>query len=270
MPTGLQKLSHLVRLLPQHPVEFWDRVSTVVEVRREATSPAALRRDTVCYEEAIRQLELALECRLDPFLHDSALEEIDQHVRCQSEALAPQAPFGMFHNGDSALARFCYVACRALCARSVVETGVAYGVTTSFVLQALAQQQSGQLLSVDLPPLGSAADTFVGFLVPQQLRSRWQLYRGQSRRVLPVVLEKVRTLDLFIHDSLHTHRNMSWEFREAWSCLRPGGLLISDDVDQNSAFEDFAESANPLFSAVVQELGKDAVFGVAMKRPDPA
>jgi predicted O-methyltransferase YrrM len=261
----MHKLSHLVRLLPQRPEEFWDRLSTAVEARREGSASTQPRCQAIPFQEAVGELEQAMGRKLGRVQSEVALAQIERHVRSRSEKLKMIAPFGLFHNGDLALARFCYLACRALRPAIVLETGVAYGVTTSFVLQALQQQPAGELLSIDLPPLGPAADSFVGFLVPPELRNRWRLHRGRSRRLLPAILQQAGGLDLFIHDSLHTHRNMTWEFRHAWARLRSGGLLISDDVNQNSAFHDFVERMKPSFSMVVQELNKDAAFGVAMK-----
>ena len=263
IPSGLRKFTQLVRLLPQHPGEFWDRVSTVVEVRRENCAPPRYR--PVQFQDAVKLLQQALGRDLAPILRESALVDIEKQLVVRTESLSQVAPFGLFHNGDFALARFCYLACRALQPRVALETGVAYGVTTSFVLKAMAQQGTGELLSIDLPPLGSAADSFVGFLVPEELRSRWRLYRGQSKRVLPALLRNLESVDLFIHDSLHTYRNMTWEFKEAWSRLRKGGLLISDDVNQNCAFDDFVEEVSPLFWAVVKETSKNAAFGIARK-----
>ena len=39
------------------------------------------------------------------------------------------------------------------CSRKVVETGVAHGVTSRFILEALERNGRGFLWSIDLPPL---------------------------------------------------------------------------------------------------------------------
>jgi len=69
-------------------------------------------------------------------------------------------------------------------------------------------------------------------------------------------------MSIFIHDSLHTYANMTWEFQTVWPYLRAGGVLISDDVDGHSAFSDFVSQVGPSVSAVVAEKGKRAGFGV--------
>jgi len=73
-------------------------------------------------------------------------------------------------------------------------------------------------------------------------------------------------VDLFVHDSLHTYHNMSFEFESIWGYLRPGGVLVADDVGLNDAFLDFAAKVNPAFCAVVNQKDKDALFGILVKR----
>ncbi len=46
---------------------------------------------------------------------------------------------------------------------------------------------------------------------------------------------------MFVHDSLHSTRNVRWELETAWRALAPGGLVIVDDVDCNWGFERFRE-----------------------------
>jgi len=265
VPSSLQKITQLARLFPQHPGEAWDRLRTVVEVRRDRLNIKPPRYQSIPSRQALPLLQQAMGTDLQSIWSEDALEDIERHVLSRTEDLAGHAPFGLFHNGDCAFARFCYLVCRTLRPQATLETGVAYGVTSSFVLKALHQNETGELLSVDLPPLGSRADSFVGFFIPQAFRCRWHLHRGQSRNVMPALLEKLGTLDLFIHDSLQTHQNMAWEFRQAWPRIRGGGVLIADDVDQNRAFEDFVNEFNPKFSVVVQEETKSGAFGVAVK-----
>ncbi len=110
------------------------------------------------------------------------------------------APFTTRHHADLSLARLCYAVCRLLRPEIVLETGVAYGVTTALVLKALQVNGKGRLYSIDLPPLGENADAFVGYLVPEALRARWTVNRGVSKRVLPQLLPRLGRVDLFIPD----------------------------------------------------------------------
>ena len=49
------------------------------------------------------------------------------------------------------------------------------------------------------------------------------------------------SVDAFFHDSEHTYRCMMLEFRAVWDKLSPGAVLLSDNVNSNEVFIDFAE-----------------------------
>jgi hypothetical protein len=44
---------------------------------------------------------------------------------------------------------------------------------------------------------------------------------------------------MFLHDSLHTTRNMTFEFRAAWQKMAAGGVVLSDDIHMSKAFARF-------------------------------
>jgi predicted O-methyltransferase YrrM len=121
----------------------------------------------------------------------------------------------------------------------VVETGVALGFSTATILAAMRQNDRGHLYSVDLPSVQYDHQREVGSAVPAELRSRWTLALGRSQKVLVPLLHKVEPIDLFIHDANHAYSAQLREYRAAWPYLRPGGVLVSDDVG-NPAFVEFA------------------------------
>ncbi|MGA8303509.1 MAG: class I SAM-dependent methyltransferase [Thermoplasmata archaeon] len=149
-----------------------------------------------------------------------------------------------------------YLITRASQPQLVVETGVAYGFTTSYILQALHDNRCGSLFSIDAPNTsargyvneeGEIDRVFVGgvdetgAIIPPILRDRWTLRFGRSRVVLPDLLKEIGPIDIFLHDSDHSMDNMTWEFRTAWSHLTAGGYLLSDDVSHNTAFTNFVK-----------------------------
>jgi predicted O-methyltransferase YrrM len=123
-------------------------------------------------------------------------------------------------------------------ASKVVETGVANGVSSRFILEWFANNNpNGHLWSVDLPPLDQKVAERIGSVVTD--RSHWSLIEGSSRRRLPRLLKQIAPIDLFIHDSDHRYDNVAFEMRLAWDALRPGGAMVVDDIDVNMAFRDF-------------------------------
>lgn len=132
-----------------------------------------------------------------------------------------------------------YSLVRLLKPRVVVETGVADGVTSSYILRALEDNGEGKLYSVDLPSGLLPKGRRPGWIVEETLRKRWDLRVGDAAELLPPLLKELGEIDMFLHDSLHTYGHMMLEFRAAWPRLKPGGLFLSHDVGQNRSFFDF-------------------------------
>ena len=149
-----------------------------------------------------------------------------------------------------------YLAVRALEPELVVETGPFNGTASAFLLQALEDNGSGRLVSFDLPDAADALGVPLpdgrepGWLVPDRLRHRYEVVLGDVRSTLRPRLAAEPILDLFFHDSLHTARQMLFEYRSAWRRLRSGGLLVSDDVSWNRAFWAFTKLHRVRFGTV--------------------
>jgi predicted O-methyltransferase YrrM len=244
-----------VKLLFSNPSEFADRVKTKVEGMVSPPPPsAATGLDLAAMIERSAQY-LGLD--LNGFRQEPDAVTIREHI-ASSRARLNRPESAAKHDADAELPDFCYVICRALRPRVVVETGVGSGVTTSFILQALATNGEGHLWSIDLPPIG--AEEFAGSFVPQHLRDRWTLLRGRSRQLLPRFLRDLPAPDLFLHDSLHTTRNMTFEFHAAWQKMAAGSVLLSDDIHMSKAFARFITDKHVGLSLVGSR------FGVAFKR----
>lgn len=131
-----------------------------------------------------------------------------------------------------------YTLCRKVRPSIVVETGVASGVSSAYILCGLEENKYGVLHSIDLP----LQERQSGWIIPDYLKHRWQLILGRSSDKLSALLEKLRTVDIFLHDSEHSYRNMLWEYQVAWAHLQTGGILLSHNIDYNDAFSDFCHS----------------------------
>jgi Methyltransferase domain len=85
-------------------------------------------------------------------------------------------------------------------------------------------------------------------------------------------------IDMFLHDSGHTHWHMRWEFREFWRRLSNGGLLVSHDVHMNAAFAKFVTEryAHDKKTGLLdrsrsehEEWGRWGYIGFTIKKGDP-
>ncbi len=199
--------------------------------------------------------------------------------RLTSRGVIPGPASYLGHNdGDQAFIRAIWCLVRHLNATKVIETGVAHGVTSRFVLEGLARNGGGHLWSIDLPPQTiSAVHSEIGVAVDGSMADGWTYIRGSSRRHLRRLLQDTGMIDLFIHDSWHSEYNMLFEMHAAWPRIRPGGAMVVDDIDLNWAFHQFAESM-PQHLALVCEaepirpdplrarLQQKGLFGIVVKR----
>ncbi len=144
-----------------------------------------------------------------------------------------------------------YILCRVLKPKMIVETGVGSGMSTSYILKSLADNGLGKLYSIDLPleewrnrpgwggvliPSGRK----IGWLVPEELKDKWTFVPGSSTDRLKPLLDELGSIQIFLHDSAHTYENMIFEYETAWPFLADKGVLVSDDIDFNAAFQDFS------------------------------
>jgi hypothetical protein len=149
-----------------------------------------------------------------------------------------------------------YAAIRALRPEVIVETGVANGVSTAYLLLALERNGKGILHSIEigdstyLPP-----DCAPGWVVPDWLRSKWTPHWGDARSILPELMNRLGAVDAFVHDSLHTKEHMLFEFEQAYPFIRPGGLLLADDALWNSAFMEFARTIGASRAQILHGVG---------------
>lgn len=154
---------------------------------------------------------------------------------------AKQSPVKM---GGAGLTNLLYHVAVHLKANRIVETGVAYGYSSLALLLAV-READGSLISVDMPYPGRGNAQYVGCAVPEDLRRRWTILRYPDSIGLPRALKGMEgQIDLFHYDSDKQYEGRAWAYPLAWRYLRAGGLLVSDDINDNTAFRDFAEHIN--------------------------
>lgn len=137
-----------------------------------------------------------------------------------------------------------FVLLRAIRPALCVETGTGVGASASVILSVLEEAGHGKLYSLDLERRG------VGVRIPQEYSYRFeQRFQTNGIPALPRLLDELGTIDLFLHDSLHTVGHMTWEYETAWPYLRSGGCLCSHDVIYSTSFQDFHDKHGDEISA---------------------
>jgi Methyltransferase domain len=173
--------------------------------------------------------------------------------------------YGCFSDADSSLCRAVW--CTVLHTRPeiVIETGVAHGVTSRIVLEAMNQNDHGHLWSIDLPyPFDRRLHVQTGAAVTDACRPRWSYLEGSSRQRLPPLIAEVGHVEVFIHDSLHTARNVVFEMQQAASAMAPGGVMLIDDIRMHEGFSTFVRRHPEYKTIICPSADRLGMFGIAV------
>jgi len=162
-------------------------------------------------------------------------------VFTHAEAVVRKCPVEMGGPGDLDLL---YWVAEHLKARRVVETGVAYGWSSLVLLLSLSRRRDGYLISTDKPYVNRNNDRYVGCVVPESLKTFWEIVKGADRDVLSKALNKSGPIDMCHYDSDKSYEGRMWAYRRLWKSLRQGGYFISDDIGDNIAFRDFCRQVS--------------------------
>ena len=173
-----------------------------------------------------------------------------------------EAKYGAFYkpgwvNLEDAL--FLYWVVRKLNPKKIVQTGVCNGLSSAFMMLALAKNgPEGTLHVIDMPPVFDSNDPnwmakgkvygvtipegkSSGWLVPDAYHNRFEVLNGDAKDLLPGLLQKTGAIDMFYHDSDHSYDHMMFEFIESKKHLTKNGVVVSDDISWNASLWDFAD-----------------------------
>jgi hypothetical protein len=262
----VNRVKRIARLVAHDPRQAVEKTWEVLRERWDRPAPAIQGVPSPRWEQELHELLGApLPCEVSVAV-EPLWRDIQQTLR-GGGLKAGRGAYGGWDDGDSGLARAAWCITAHLRPKLVVETGVARGITSRTILEGLARNGRGRLWSIDLPaPHHPDLKGQVGFVVPTERRDSWTLIEGSSRRELPGLLEQLGSLDLFIHDSLHSERNMRFELECAWPFVRPGGAVLVDDVHRNAGFFLWLQQVSDADSIVCAPDDDRALFAVVVKR----
>jgi len=162
-----------------------------------------------------------------------------------------------------------YSLVRGLAAKSVIETGVAYGWSSLAILLALNENSVGKLMSSNLHyPRFDGDERFVGYAVPEFLKPMWTIVGKQDSEAIPEILRMMPEYDLVHYDSAKSYEGRMFAYPLLWNSLRVGGLFISDDIDDNLGFKHFCTmlKEKPVIVETPREGKPSKYVGIIKKR----
>ena len=257
------------------PIESWMRFREQYAAHREGRTPPDLYKVEKGWEARLHDL-IGLPSPGEMTQEFWALwPKVIEKLEANGVRAGPES-FKGWNDGDAGFVRAIWCLVRILRPTKVIETGVAHGVTSRFILEGLEKNGRGHLWSIDRPPIEREWKSQIGIAIDRRLEHRWSYILGSSRRRLPGILSQLGEIDLFIHDSLHSERNVRFEMDRAWVALRPGGAIVVDDIDVNRGFHSFTEFFSGCRSIIceseplrpeLRRVNKKGMFGIVRKEP---
>ena len=162
------------------------------------------------------------------------------NVRKNQEVPCFRSPYLVSWGVPKSIGRFEFSLAYLSQCKTVVETGIANGISSSYILLALNELKNGKLISIDSVFRPWQSEEAIGKAIPDYLQKYHEIIILNSDTDFKNILKDLKFIDIFIHDSLHTYSHMMGEYTIAWPYINKGGFLTSDDVGLNDAFLDFA------------------------------
>jgi hypothetical protein len=224
------------------PVEAWIAFRERLAEYRYRGAPAALYDADPCWERRLHEfLNVPSSCGATAEFW-AVWTKVKAELEAKGIDVGPMSYKG-WNDGDLGLLRSIWCLIKHQRPGKVVETGVAHGVTSRFILEALRSNgRGGHLWSIDYQPLDSKWHAQIGIAVSDELRDHWTYIKGSSRRRLPRLLSSTGAIDLFVHDSLHSTSNVYFELERAWLAMGSTGAIVVDDIDCNRGFQLFLQN----------------------------
>ena len=264
--TRLQKIMRLTRTFAADPIVVSQALPGEIrqwyQWHRRGECPGFVA-DEAWDEHLHKLLGAPWPCPKDQLL-DEVMADISAMLKARGWGFGRDT-YGWYADGDSSLCRAVW--CVALHTRPevVIETGVAHGVTSRIVLEALAQNDAGHLWSIDLPfPFDHRLHSETGIAVTGACRRRWSYLEGSSKQRLPPLTATVGHVEMFIHDSLHTAANTVFEMEQAASAMPTGGVMLVDDIDSHMGFATFAKRHPEYHTIICPSADRNGMFGIAV------
>lgn len=127
----------------------------------------------------------------------------------------------------------------------VVETGVAAGYSSQAFLKAMRVNNKGNLYSSDFPYFRLRnPEQYIGILVENQLKKRWNLFIKGDKVNLPEISFLVPRVDIFHYDSDKTYSGRFFALKTMEKLFHQGTIIIMDDIQDNAFFYNYIQNKN--------------------------
>ena len=115
------------------------------------------------------------------------LTEIFPRIMKEAQSKANNCPVSM---GGEGATSFIYHIVKKLECKNIIETGVAYGWSSLAILLGIKENKTARLISNDMPYIKMDNEDFVGCVIPDNLKFKWELQRQPDIKGIPIAMKK--------------------------------------------------------------------------------
>lgn len=243
-------LLNVARFVLSRPSRFPALVHKVVKRLRGESDQRSAENDSWLAQNSVSAEDLAKP--IDSRLWEEAVA-FDAEQQAHARAVLDTIPYDLGGGGDH---RFLYWLTRYRQPEVVVETGVAAGWSSRAFLTALQKNGHGRLYSSDLPYFRLPnPERFVGVLVEKELRGDWVPELDGDQANLPRIVAKVDRIDIVHYDSDKRSSGRDFAIKLLKTKLAPDGLILMDDIFDDSWFRNYVTSTGKPFHVVDGKYG---------------
>lgn len=164
---------------------------------------------------------------------------------------------------------FLYHAVKVMQPESVIEIGTYWAGTSEVIARALQENEKGALYTTD--PYGADRCPRIISRWPQEMQQRIEFYALDSMAFMTVMRQREIVVDLAFIDGSHDYEYVLFDLLAVSRLMRPGGLLVLDNMEQAGVFFAAREflRQNPgwrEFGDVVAKARSDEPFAEPFKR----
>jgi predicted O-methyltransferase YrrM len=124
----------------------------------------------------------------------------------------------------------------------ILETGVAAGLSSRCILEAIKKNSKGVLYSSDFPYFRlSNPEKYIGIMVPEELKKNWHLeILGDEKNIKKFKLE-INYADIILYDSDKRYSGKINFFKSVNSLIKSNTIIVVDDLHNDSFFLEYVE-----------------------------
>ena len=122
----------------------------------------------------------------------------------------------------------------------ILETGVAAGLSSRCILEAIKKNSKGILYSSDFPYFRlDNPEKYIGIMVPEELKKNWRLeILGDKKNIKKFKLE-IDYADIILYDSDIRYSGKINFFKAINNLIRPNSIIVVDDLHNDSFFLEY-------------------------------